>query len=225
MYIDECVAGIQYTVVSQTGPIHAPMFTMQCEVNGQTFTGQGTSKKAAKLAVAEAALKSFVQFPNASDANAALGRQPQMSMDFTSDNAEVFIQNFDGKGEVNTCSVLQVQNNGSGVLSPAAKKNKTLENYESKNPIMVLNELRPNLKYECVGETGEKHTKTFTMAVGLDGEQFCGTARNKKLAKARAAQAALTKIFNLTFSWGPSKQCLSYHCFYAPAIRRMVEGH
>lgn len=192
-----CISGIQYTVVSQTGPTHAPTFTMSVEVNGQTFTGQGSSKKAAKLAAAEHALKSFLQFPNASDAHAALGKQPQTNVDFTSDDN---IQNFDmSEGmEVNTPG----QN---GNMASAGKKVKVMQNYEGKNPVMVLNELKPNLKYDCVGETGDKHSKVFTMAVTVEGDTFSGMARSKKLAKARAAQAALTKLYNMNFAWGPSK--------------------
>ncbi|XP_052273794.1 double-stranded RNA-specific editase 1-like isoform X2 [Dreissena polymorpha] len=207
MHLYELKPDLQYSVVSQTGPIHAPIFTMLCEVNGQTFTAQGSSKKAAKLAVAEQAMKSFVQFPNASDANAALGRQPMMNMDFTSDNAEIFIQHFDSNAVQPGNLHGENGSMGMGVMGPIPyKKGKALQNYEGKNPIMVLNELRPNLKYECISETGEKHTKQFTMAVTLDGVQFEGSARNKKLAKARAAQAALTQKFNLSFTWAPSAQ-------------------
>lgn len=192
-------------MVSQTGPTHAPTFTMSVEVNGQTFTGQGGSKKAAKLSAAEQALKSFLQFPNASDAYAALGHKPQSNMDFTSDDN---IQNFDGKEGMDISPAGQ---NGNGPMNPG-KKSKTMQNYEGKNPIMVLNELKPNLKYECVSETGDKHSKMFTMAVTIDGEIFNGMARSKKLAKARAAQAALTKLYNMSFSWGPSKLLLKNEC-------------
>ena len=39
----------------------------------------------------------------------------------------------------------------------------------------------------------------------VDGKTFQGSGRNKKLAKARAAQAALTEIFNLEFMGTPGK--------------------
>lgn len=194
------VSGIQYTVVSQTGPTHAPTFTMSVEVNGQTFTGQGGSKKAAKLSAAEQALKSFLQFPNASDAHAALGYKPPMNLDFTTDDN---VQNFDGKEGMDMSP--NGQNGNGPILINNGKKVKSRQSYEGKNPIMVLNELKPNLKYECVSETGDKHSKMFTMAVTVEGETFSGMARSKKLAKARAAQAALTKLYNMNFSWGPSK--------------------
>ena len=195
-----CVSGIQYTVLAQTGPTHAPTFTMSVEVNGQTFTGQGGSKKVAKLLAAEQAMKSFLQFPNASDAHAALGHKPQLNCDFTSDdNIQNFIKSDGIDMETNG------QNGKGSLLIKNGKKSKSMHNYDGKNPIMVLNELKPNLKYECISETGDKHSKMFTMAVTIDGESYNGMARSKKVAKARSAQAALTKLYNMNFSWGPSK--------------------
>ena len=70
---------------------------------------------------------------------------------------------------------------------------------------MILNELRPGLKYEFVSELGESHAKNFAMSVTVDGQKFEGSGRNKKLAKSRAAQMALTKIFNLEFSLMPGR--------------------
>ena len=34
-----------------------------------------------------------------------------------------------------------------------------------KNPVMILNEIRPGTKYDFVSETGESHSKNFVMAV------------------------------------------------------------
>uniref|UniRef100_A0A8C9FW16 DRBM domain-containing protein n=1 Tax=Pavo cristatus TaxID=9049 RepID=A0A8C9FW16_PAVCR len=48
-----------YKLLSQTGPVHAPMFVMAVEVNGQLFEGSGPTKKKAKLHAAEKALRSF----------------------------------------------------------------------------------------------------------------------------------------------------------------------
>ncbi|EPY86882.1 hypothetical protein CB1_000294009 [Camelus ferus] len=62
-----------YRTVSQTGPVHAPVFAVAVEVNGLTFEGTGPTKKKAKMRAAELALRSFVQFPNACQAHLALG--------------------------------------------------------------------------------------------------------------------------------------------------------
>ena len=75
-----------------------------------------------------------------------------------------------------------------------------------KNPVMILNELRPGLKYDFVSESGESHAKNFVMSVMVDAQNFQGSGRNKKLAKARAAQAALSALFNLQLDQAPSRQ-------------------
>ena len=64
--LNELRPGLQYRTVSQTGPVHAPLFSIAVEVNGLTFEGTGPTKKKAKMRAAELALRSYVQFPNAS---------------------------------------------------------------------------------------------------------------------------------------------------------------
>ncbi|XP_061166889.1 uncharacterized protein LOC133175790 [Saccostrea echinata] len=53
MVLNERNPGLSYNVVSQTGPVHAPTFVISVEIDGQTFTGTGTSKKSARLAAAQ----------------------------------------------------------------------------------------------------------------------------------------------------------------------------
>ncbi|CAG2062691.1 unnamed protein product, partial [Timema podura] len=84
---------------------------------------------------------------------------------------------------------------------------------------MLLNELRPGIKYECLSESGEPYAK-FTMGVNIDDETFEGTATGgclqyvwgmlcarmfaqvqaRSWAKAAAAKSALAKLYNLSFS-------------------------
>lgn len=86
--LNELRPGLQYRMVSQTGPVHAPVFSIAVEVNGLTFEGTGPTKKKAKMRAAELALKSFVQFPNAPQAHLAMGNISNPSADFTSDQAD-----------------------------------------------------------------------------------------------------------------------------------------
>ena len=44
--------GLQYKLLSQSGPVHAPVFTMSVDVDGTTYEASGPSKKTAKLHVA-----------------------------------------------------------------------------------------------------------------------------------------------------------------------------
>eukprot|EP00062_Callorhinchus_milii_P015793 gi/632966409/ref/XP_007899400.1/ PREDICTED: double-stranded RNA-specific editase B2 [Callorhinchus milii] len=217
--LNELKPGLQYRLVSQTGPVHAPIFAIAVEVNGLVFEGTGPTKKKAKMRAAEMALQSFVQFPNASQAHFAMGSCVNPGTDFTSDQADIpstLFKEFEPSAQSHglpCCSPagndllysacrrgrllchtldLMVQTkhgkHGPGLPFPAASR---------KNPVEMLNELRPGLSYVCLSEMAEKHVKSFVMAVSVDGRTFEGSGRSKKLAKAQSAQAALQTLFNI----------------------------
>uniref|UniRef100_A0A8C9UAI7 Interleukin enhancer binding factor 3b n=1 Tax=Scleropages formosus TaxID=113540 RepID=A0A8C9UAI7_SCLFO len=52
MRLNQLKPGLQYKLVSQTGPVHVPVFTMAVEVNGKNYEASGPSKRTAKLHVA-----------------------------------------------------------------------------------------------------------------------------------------------------------------------------
>ncbi|KAM4864348.1 double-stranded RNA-specific editase 1 isoform X5 [Urocitellus parryii] len=249
MQLNEIKPGLQYTLLSQTGPVHAPLFVMSVEVNGQVFEGSGPTKKKAKLHAAEKALRSFVQFPNASEAHLAMGRTLSVHTDFTSDQADFPDTLFNGFETPDRVESFCMGSNGdeslssSGDLSlsaspvPASLAQPPLPGPppfpppSGKNPVMILNELRPGLKYDFLSESGESHAKSFVMSVVVDGQFFEGSGRNKKLAKARAAQSALATIFNLHLDQTPSRQPvpsegLQLHLpqVLADAVSRLVLG-
>ncbi|XP_037686181.1 double-stranded RNA-specific editase 1 isoform X1 [Choloepus didactylus] len=227
MQLNEIRPGLQYTLLSQTGPVHAPLFVMSVEVNGQAFEGSGPTKKKAKLHAAEKALRSFVQFPNASEAHLAMGRTLSANTDFTSDQADFpdalfngfetpdrldapFFVGANGDDSFGSSGDLSVSASpvpaGLGLGQPLLPGPPPFPPPSGKNPVMILNELRPGLKYDFLSESGESHAKSFVMSVVVDGRFFEGSGRNKKLAKARAAQSALAAIFNLHLDQTPSRQ-------------------
>lgn len=59
MRLNQLKPGLQYKLVSQTGPVHVPVFTMAVEVDGMTFEASGPSKRTAKLHVAVKVSTSF----------------------------------------------------------------------------------------------------------------------------------------------------------------------
>ncbi|XP_036401703.1 double-stranded RNA-specific editase 1 isoform X1 [Megalops cyprinoides] len=226
MQLNEIKPGLQYKLLSQTGPVHAPVFVMTVEVNGQLFEGSGPTKKKAKLNAAEKALRSFVQFPNASEAHLAMGRTLTVNTDFTSDQADFpdmlfngfetpappedsFYLGSNGNGPFNSLGEYPLPSSAgtnSLVQSPLPAPAPFSSPSSGKNPVMILNELRPGLKYDFVSESGESHAKNFVMSVTVDSQTFEGSGRNKKLAKARAAQAALSALFNMQLDQTPSRQ-------------------
>lgn len=80
--LNELRQGLLYNLESQTGPIHAPTFTMSVEVDGQKFTGEGRSKKIARIQAAASALQNFIQFK---DGSALSPLKTNLNLDFTSD--------------------------------------------------------------------------------------------------------------------------------------------
>ena len=225
MQLNEIKPGLQYKLLSQTGPVHAPVFVMTVEVNGQMFEGMGPTKKKAKLNAAEKALRSFVQFPNASEAHLAMGRTLTVNTDFTSDQAdfpdmlfngfetpaapeESFYLGSNGTSSINSLGEypLPTPPGSNLVQAPLPPPSAFSSPSSGKNPVMILNELRPGLKYDFVSESGESHAKNFVMSVTVDAQTFEGSGRNKKLAKARAAQAALSALFNMQLDQTPSRQ-------------------
>uniref|UniRef100_A0A665TJ35 Double-stranded RNA-specific editase 1-like n=2 Tax=Echeneis naucrates TaxID=173247 RepID=A0A665TJ35_ECHNA len=218
MQLNEIKPGLQYKLLSQTGPIHAPVFAMTVEVNGLTFEGSGPTKKKAKLNAAEKALCSFVQFPNASEAHVAMGRTLSVHTDFTSDQADfpdMLFNAFEKSAPLDSFYFAPTGNAPSlgieFIPSPLPSLAQVplptaIPPASRKNAAMILNELRPGVKYDFVSESGESHGKNFVMSVTIDAQNFQGSGRNKKLAKARAAQAALSALFNMQPDQAPSQQ-------------------
>ena len=68
--------------------------------------------------------------------------------------------------------------------------------------VMLLNELKPGLKYE-VDECGDSPaTKRFVMTVSIENHTFEGSGASKKLAKQACARMALTTLYNFSFTPG-----------------------
>lgn len=218
--LNELRPGLQYRMVSQTGPVHAPVFSIAVEVNGLTFEGTGPTKKKAKMRAAELALKSFIQFPNAPQAHLAMGNISNPAADFTSDQADLSDALFkefessqcsDGLTLCNPASESELLS--SELLRHGRLLRHTLdlmvqaqqrlggivpEPETAKSPVALLNELRPGLRYACLSERAEgRRLRSFVMAVRVDGQIFEGCGRSKKLAKTQAAQCALQALFNI----------------------------
>ncbi|GFS08447.1 double-stranded RNA-specific editase 1 [Elysia marginata] len=227
VHLHELRPGTQFTFVSQTGPVHAPVFVMAVEVNQQVFQGQGNTKKLAKLKAAEKALKSFLQFPDASEAHQLLGRGFLPSTaDFTSD-ADVcssgacnnLFSDFSGiaggaaqAGGGGGGGGDGAAGNGSSAdgdvpmgpeepsdidIMVAAHKRLVTSNTSNKNPVMMLNEIHRNVKYDMLGEVGQNHFRLFNMKVTVGSREFTGSGRSKKLAKTNAALNALKVLHGI----------------------------
>ncbi|XP_038819194.1 double-stranded RNA-specific editase B2-like [Salvelinus namaycush] len=231
VHLNELRPGLQYEIVSQTGPVHAPVFAVGVEVNGLRFEGRGPTKKKAKMRAAELALRSFIQFPNAHQAHITMGNlnfiNTTAPTDFTSDQADLvpdtLFKEFQPEAQEDQIFIYRTVKKGQELLSSICNHGRlvrlTLDLMSSDNqkrqrigsaivgelrPVALLNELMPGLRYVCLTERKKgRPIRSFVMAVRVDGRVFEGCGRSKRLAKAEAAASALQDLFNI--SLGPER--------------------
>eukprot|EP00064_Thunnus_orientalis_P021961 superscaffoldBa00007000_g22133 len=227
--LNELQPGLRYEIMSKTGPLHAPVFSVGVEVNGLCFEGRGPTKKQAKMRAAELALRSFIQFPNASQAHATMGNFISTPMDFTADKLDIcdaFPKDFEPSLREN-CDLLKcnaakkevfssIYNHRRLVrlkldllVSSTNPKRRALSAslLERLSPVALLSELRPGLRYVCLTERVHgRPMRSFVMVVRVEGRVFEGCGHSKRLAKAQAAAAALQSLYNI--SLGPEKKVM-----------------
>uniref|UniRef100_A0A3P9Q7C7 Adenosine deaminase RNA specific B2 (inactive) n=1 Tax=Poecilia reticulata TaxID=8081 RepID=A0A3P9Q7C7_POERE len=203
--------GLRYEVVSKSGPLHAPVFSVGVEVDGFHFEGQGASKKQARSRAAELALQSFIQFPDFSQTHTV-----KENFDFTADSflAEFeplllencdFLHNKTAKTEMfpNVNENRKTHNFTLDLISSASPKRHL-------SPVAMLNELRPGLRYLCqVERVHGTPLRNFIMVVRLEGKVFEGCARSKNQAKIQAAAAALQALYSMNLE--PERKLISLH--------------
>ncbi|KAM4748057.1 interleukin enhancer-binding factor 3 isoform 2-T2 [Rhinophrynus dorsalis] len=176
MRLNQLKPGLQYKLLTQTGPVHAPVFTMSVEVDDKTFEASGPSKKTAKLHVAVKVLQD-------------MGLPTGVEEKEETDEAE---QKPAAQTPAEQTDAAQAD---SSQDAEGSKQQGPILTKHGKNPVMELNEKRRGLKYELISETGGSHDKRFVMEVEVDSVKFQGSGSNKKVAKAYAALAALEKLF------------------------------
>ncbi|XP_072487958.1 spermatid perinuclear RNA-binding protein isoform X5 [Notamacropus eugenii] len=112
MRLNQIRPGLQYKLLSQSGPVHAPVFTMSVDVDGTTYEASGPSKKTAKLHVAVKVLQAM-GYPTGFDADIEC-----MSSDEKSDNesknetVSSNSSNNTGNSTTETSSTLEVEVDG-----------------------------------------------------------------------------------------------------------------
>ncbi|XP_033505738.2 double-stranded RNA-specific editase B2-like [Epinephelus lanceolatus] len=227
--LNELRPGLRYELMSKTGPLHAPVFSVGVEVNGFHFEGRGPTKKQAKMRAAELALQSFIQFPNASQAHATMGTFTSTPADFTADELDIpdaFLKEFE-PSLLKNCDLLHCNTAEKQVFSSIYKYRRlvrlTLDFFstnpkrrplstsfsEHLSPVALLNELRPGLRYMCLTERLHgRPMRSFVMVVRVEGRVFEGCGHSKRLAKAQAAAAALQSIYNINL--GPERKILGF---------------
>ncbi|XP_028267395.1 interleukin enhancer-binding factor 3 homolog isoform X2 [Parambassis ranga] len=190
MRLNQLKPGLQYRLISQTGPVHVPVFTMAVEVDGKNYEASGPSKRTAKLHVAVKVLH---------DMGLPTGVELKTAESVKLEEAVVTTAIEEVKPVVTPVDTATAATGASSADSTdaveTARQQGPILTKHGKNPVMELNEKRRGLKYELISETGGCHDKRFVMEVEIDGQKFQGTGSNKKVAKAYAALAALERLY------------------------------
>uniref|UniRef100_A0A3Q1G703 Adenosine deaminase RNA specific B2 (inactive) n=1 Tax=Acanthochromis polyacanthus TaxID=80966 RepID=A0A3Q1G703_9TELE len=213
--LNELRPGLRYEITSRTGPLHAPVFSVGVEVNGLHFEGRGPTKKKAKLRAAELALQSFIQFPNASQAQASMESFTSTdsldftadSLDFTADKLDFTADNLDFTVFSSSYSCTRLVQLRLDLLSSATPKRRAVSAsfFQPLSPVVLLGRLRPGLRYMCLTERLHgRPARSFVMVLRLEGRVFEGCGHSKRLAKAQAAAAALQDLYSI--SLGPERK-------------------
>nr|XP_043882020.1 spermatid perinuclear RNA-binding protein-like [Solea senegalensis] len=181
MRLNQIRPGLHFRLLSQSGPVHAPVFTMCVEIQGTTYQATGNSKRTAKIQLALKALQALGHILSSD------GDADSLSLDEKSD----------GEGKNDRMST---SSSSSSVISSTdtaeSRAPGPILTAGGKNPVMELNEKRRGLKYELISESGNSYDKRFIIEVEVDKQLFRGTGPNKKVAKASAALAALNTLFS-----------------------------
>ncbi|XP_034668473.1 double-stranded RNA-specific editase Adar isoform X4 [Drosophila subobscura] len=224
--LNELRNGLIYKLESQTGPVHAPLFTISVEVDGQKYMGQGRSKKVARIEAAATALRSFIQFK---DGAVLSPLKPSGNLDFTSDeHLENGIENVANDKLVDymqmmilmlketekkpnltslETSKLRLQmfcmSQNRDEFKNVSKSAITVDGQKKvpdKGPVMLLYELFNDVNFECINIDSAQNNCRFKMTVTINEKKFDGTGPSKKLAKNAAAKAALASLCNISYS-------------------------
>ncbi|KAM7372446.1 hypothetical protein PAMP_009610 [Pampus punctatissimus] len=190
MRLNQLKPGLQYKLISQTGPVHVPVFTMAVEVDGKTFEASGPSKRTAKLHVAVKVLQDM-GLPTGVELKTA---EPAKSEEAVVATTVEELRPVVTPAEM-TAAATATANADTTAAAESARQQGPILTKHGKNPVMELNEKRRGLRYDLISETGGSHDKRFVMEVEIDGQKFQGTGSNKKVAKAYAALAALERLF------------------------------
>ncbi|KAM9314478.1 interleukin enhancer-binding factor 3a isoform 2-T2 [Pholidichthys leucotaenia] len=196
MRLNQCRPGLEYRLVSQSGPVHEPVFTMSVELRGKTYEASGSSKRMAKLNVAIKVLQDLgipTSESKSESSSQAEGTQESVKAAAPAASASEEVTTGVSSGVSQSCTQSSVFNihfisYEQGGQGPILTKH-------GKNPVMELNEKQRSLKYELSEVTGGSHEKCFVMEVEVNGQKFQGRGSTKKEAKAYAALAALEKVF------------------------------
>lgn len=198
----------------------------------QTFQGISQSKKKAKVMAAEYALVYLGEIDSVTESPPPPVSIPQSSSadDFSSDfvfptevksalvcdfsQPDSDDQQEQERREVETVTSADkpaVNRCDDDLPEELRDEDNLLSQLIGKNPLTIIGEMQIDAGYRLLAKSDDPLNPMFAVEAVVEGETFRAGGNSKKLAKARAARAALCKLYNLEFGISESK--LSAFCF------------
>ncbi|XP_033733037.1 interleukin enhancer-binding factor 3-A-like isoform X2 [Pecten maximus] len=181
--LNELQKGLVYEFVSESVEGTTKNYTMSVEVSGEKFEGTGANKKLAKVEAAKYALLKMFNILHVPVLNETTPCKEGASP------GEGTGKKRRKRKSTTPMEILNATAGGEG-QEPGGPM------YCCKNPVMLLNECKKDLKYEFVRESAEgvkEQDRSYTMAIEVDGQKFEGTAKSKRLAKERGSKGGPRK--------------------------------
>lgn len=233
MVLNEMVGSVNYTFLNTpTIPNHMgnmqPMqlFTAQCVVSGDTFTGTGPSKQIAKNICAEHAIQAVVvkksneaKQKEQTDAEGNPLKPNQMEDEtpwaqLASLALFKLFNDWQAQGKTVPSDLWKVPdgkdkddsmedprwNDLVGMARTQKPAKKIPDNPTDRHPVQLLNELRGGVMFNLVSEVGTSPSITFMIGVDIDGKTFTGEGKTKKEAKKNCAIEVLKQCHDIVFT-------------------------
>jgi dsRNA-specific ribonuclease len=67
------------------------------------------------------------------------------------------------------------------------------------SPLHLLNQLKPDTQFEEITDEIISERHEFKFAIIVDNQRFIGSGQSKEIAKTKAAELALEKLFDMCF--------------------------
>merc|ERR1739846_119749 len=186
------------------------LFTAQCVIEGETFSGTGPSKQIAKNICAEHVIQFVVTKkctePKVKVEEADPTAKPPMEDDtpwlqLASLALFKLFNDWQAQGFVIPNELMKSpnENTGNGASAGSMDVKKMPDNPTERHPVQLLNELRGGVTFTVVGSSGVTPNIIFTLGCEIDGTQYTGVGRNKKDAKKHCAMEALKVLYQIQY--------------------------
>uniref|UniRef100_A0A1L8DCA8 Putative double-stranded rna binding motif protein n=1 Tax=Nyssomyia neivai TaxID=330878 RepID=A0A1L8DCA8_9DIPT len=200
-------------------------FRAEVNINNTKYIGQGRSKVQAKNNAAEKALRDFViakmaakarrvkeeKSIEAGEADVKMEEEREETEDVPMLNLVSFaLHKLFTEWEANGFPVPDFRSgqDGQAMAVDAAEPARTLpapreelpSNAASTHPTMLLSIMSPGVQFLDVGSEGKPPNVQHTVSVCLQGKNFVGTGRTKKVARKNAAMEACISCYGVKFN-------------------------